>query len=418
MLILKLGWRNLWRNYRRSIINISAIATAFVFLVLMQGMMSGMKQQLMENGTGMMLGHVQLHHPEYLPDRNIYDTLGGDGGFDEPDLKKIVDSDSSIEAASSRVQGFALLSTGENSAGAQLLGVLPSAEMRVTTLLAILHDGSNLSDEPSGELILGVGLAKELSADIGSEIAAMTQAADGSLGNELFHVKGTLRTGLSTLDRTLAVTHLQDLQDLMALNGNQVHEVAIHLTDPLLADRTTARLNAGATGKAIEARSWGDLSPQLRDYLRLFEGSYGIVIGFVAIFAALGILNTVMMAVFERKREIGTVISLGMTPGKVQLSIFMESLFLSLIGLALGLILALLLMQPLTTHGLDLSRWTGELSMLNTRMDPVIRFSWEWIWVGWSAIGLIIAAMLATALPARKVAKLDPVEARGAHAEV
>jgi ABC-type lipoprotein release transport system permease subunit len=380
-------------------------------------MMEGMKEQLLENGTALLAGHLQLHHPDYLPDRNIYDTLGGDSGVDTH-LAKQLEQHPDVRAVAPRVYGFALLSTGEHSAGAQLMGVRPGSEAKVTTFLKGLTSGQALGATPAGSLLLGEGLAKELRASIGSEVAAVTQAADGSMGNALFHVAGILKTGLAHLDKTLAVAEVRDLQELLVLEQDRFHEFALRLTGPQLADQLAAEFNTGELPPGATAKSWGELAPQLRDYLALFEGMYGFMIGFVAIFAALGILNTMMMAVFERTREIGTVVSLGMYPGNIVATILVESFFLTVLGLVAGVLLSGLLMQPLMAQGLDLSRWMGELAMMNTRMDPVIRFKWIWSFVGWSAVGLLLAGMVAAALPALRAARMNPVEARNSTAEV
>ncbi len=298
------------------------------------------------------------------------------------------------------------------------MGIRPGSEAKVTTFLSGLTSGQALGATPARSLLLGEGLAKELRASTGSEVAAVTQAADGSMGNALFHVAGILKTGLAHLDKTLAVADVRDLQELLFLEQNRFHEFALRLTGPQLADSLAAELNGGELPSGVVAKSWGELAPQLRDYLALFEGMYAFMIGFVAIFAALGILNTMMMAVFERTREIGTVISLGMYPGNIVATIMVESFFLTVLGLVAGVLLSGLLMQPLMAQGLDLSRWMGELAMMNTRMDPVIRFKWIWSFVGWSAVGLLLAGMVAAALPALRAARMNPVEARNSTAEV
>lgn len=417
MLVLKLGWRNLWRNSRRSLINISAIATAFAFIILLLGLGEGMKRQMLENGTGLMLGHLQLHHPDYLPDRSFYDTLGR-AEARSSDLVREVESKGGVLAASPRVYGFALLSTGENSSGGQLMGILPGSEHRLTTILDELVEG-DLDLEPGAwRLLLGEILAQELKAGLGSEVAAVTQAADGSLGNNLFRVSGILRTGLPYLDRSLAIVHLADLQELLVMEEGRVHEIAVKIEDALRARAFSDGLNeAGSLSFEVRASSWEELLPQLRDYVNLSGKVYAFFIALVAIFAALGILNTMMMAVFERTREIGTVASLGMMPGQIVASILAESAFLSLIGLSAGLVVGALLMQHFTTEGLDLSRWMGELAIANTHMDPVIVFYWSWGQVAASAVGLAVASVLAAGLPARRASRMNPVEAVRAHQE-
>lgn len=419
MLLFRLGWRNLWRNPRRSLITISAIATAFVILILLMGLGEGVKQQMLENGTGLMLGHVQLHNPEYLPDRSLYDVLGSfEEGVDREALDRELDAAPQILAHSERVYGFALLSTGDHSSGAQIIGIDPEAESEVTTFLAGVESDRTPLAAGAMTIWLGESLAKELEASVGSEVAAVTQAADGSLGNALFTVGGLVRTGLSPVDKSLAVVHLQDLQDLLALASDQIHEVALRVADPFRAESVARSLSdGGGLPPGVEAESWESLAPQLRDYVNISESANTIIVAFVAVFAALGILNTMMMAVFERTREIGMVNALGMLPSQVLTTILLESLFLAAAGLGVGLLVAGGLMSYLTHNGIDLSRWTGELSMLNTRMDPQLRFAWKWDHLTMSAAGLALAALAAAGFPAAKAARLNPIQAMSARTE-
>jgi putative ABC transport system permease protein len=416
-LAFRLGWRNLWRNPRRSLITIAAIGAAFAFLILIIGLMGGLREQMLRNGTQLMMGHIQLHHAEYLPDRNVNDTLEGSPGEDLEALMERVVSMPEIEMAAPRVQTFGLLSTGDFSAGAQLLGLDPARESRLTTILHELREGRGLDPAGGYSLLLGAELARELNAGVGSEVAVVCQAADGSMGNALFTVSGIVRTGLRNLDRALALAHYGDLQDLLVLDSQRIHEMALAVHDPRAADRIAAELNAGLLPENVRARSWGDLAPQLRDYLALSESSATFVIALVALFAALGVLNTMMMAIFERTREFGILGAIGMKPGTLLQSLLTESLFLALLGLALGFLTGSIFLHHMSVYGWDLSAWTGELSLMDARVDPILRGVWVWDQIGWAAAGLAITTLLAALIPGRKVFSLDPVEAMTAPTE-
>jgi len=417
-LALLLGWRNLWRNPRRSVITLGAIAAAYALLIALMGMMEGLKEQLLDNGTLLQLGHFQIHDSAYLPDRNINDTMGGNEGVDLEALLSRLRQNSGIEQVAPRVYGFGLLSTGEYSAGAQILGLDPQAELGVTTLLRGVQPAGDRIPVGTRSLILGKTLADEIHAPIGSEVAVVTQSADGTMGNDLFRVTGIVRTGLSLLDRSLAVTNLRDLQELLVLEPGRIHEVAGLIGDPLAADSLCAELNeSGSLPADSVAQSWGDLSPQLKDYVNLTEGLNGFMIFLVAFFAAFGVLNTTMMAVFERTREIGMLGSLGMQPSAVLCIFLLESFFLAVLGLAAGFALGALVMLQMTTQGWDLSLWVGEMSMLGTHMDPVLKGSWAWHQVIWGAVGLAVSSLLAAFLPARRVAWMQPVKALSAPTE-
>ncbi len=410
MLFVRLGWRNLWRKPWRSAISIAAIASGLFFLILLLGISVGLKDQMLSNGTSLLQGHLQVHDSDYLPDRGLYDLIGDQDSIELEPLLQSFEAQSQVEAVSPRLYGFSLVSTGEQSAGAQLLGIDPVLEPRVTSFLEGLVAGKALSPDPRGQVLLGVALAKELRASTGDEIAAVTQAADGSLGNELYRVAGILKTGLSHLDRMLVVIHYRDLQQLLVLGSSSVHELAARIGQPELADTVVDELNqSGRLPAGAIAQGWGDLAPQLRDYVGLVDSFYGFLIGFISFFAALGILNTMLMAVFERTREFGMVGALGMTPRQILMTVLVETLVLVSLGIGLGLLVASLVMQPLSTHGIDLSRWMSELTMMNTRLDPVMRFGWDGKHLIWSVIGMVIAALLASLIPARKISRMDPV---------
>ena len=190
MIIWRLGWRNLWRNSRRSLITIASIASAFTFLIALCGLMEGLKGQLLSNGTDLFLGHLQIHDSAYLPDRNLYDTLGGEEGVDLSALFASLDQQKQVVAATPRVYAFGLLSTGDQSVGAEILGIDPDRERMVTTLLKHLDRGNGDLGARSRSIVLGVLLARELQASIGSEVAIVAQAADGTLANDLYRVVG------------------------------------------------------------------------------------------------------------------------------------------------------------------------------------------------------------------------------------
>jgi len=383
MIALRLGWRNLWRNSRRSLITISAVGCGYAILIVLIGLTVGMAGQMLKNGTGLLMGDLQLHHSDYLPERSLYDTIGSDSSNELEGLLHQLSLYPQLAGRSPRVYGFGLLSTGEHSAGARLMGVDPQVELGVSSFLSGLQAGA-LDDSVERSLLLGDVLARELEASIGSQVAIVTQAADGSLGNDLFLVSGILHTGLSYLDRSLAVLYLADLQELLALSPDEVHEIAVRIGDPMAADSFAAQLNASENWPAdTVAQSWGELAPQLRDYVNLAQGMYGFIIVLIGLFTATGVLNTMMMAVFERSREIGLVAALGMRPLLIVSSILLESLFLGVLGLIVGFGFGAWGMSYLTTQGLDLSRWMGELSMMGTRMDPILKASWGWDYVLW-----------------------------------
>jgi ABC-type lipoprotein release transport system permease subunit len=415
VLILRLGWRNLWRNPRRSTLSIAAVAVAFAVLLTVESLGEGMAWQMLDNGTRLLLGHLQVHDGAYLPARGLHDTLGGEGGTDVTALTRSVEGTSGVVAAAPRVFGFGLLSTGPRSAGAQLLGVDAAREARVTRLLDALVAGAGLGGAPPNAVLLGATLAEELGARVGDEVAVVTQAADGSIGNELLTVRGLFRTGLATIDRSLALMAMADLQALMALGERRIHEVAAVVADPRRAEAVATDLAAAGTlPLGTRVKPWPALAPALVEYLRLLRGWSWVMVLIVGVFAALGVANTMLMAVFERTHEIGMLASLGLRPRQVLFMVLAESVCLTAVGLAAGLGLGGLGMAYMTWHGWDLSRWAAGLTIAGVLIDPVLRGVFTWTSTPRIAGMLAAIMVLAALLPAVRAARLRPVEALAA----
>lgn len=416
MLILRLGWRNLWRNPRRSALSVGAVAVAYGVLVVLVGLYEGIAQQMLRSGTRLMLGHLQVHDTRYIPGRSLYDTIGGDAGTDVAALLRAVEAAPGVLAATPRAFAFGLLSTGERSQGAQLMGVDPAREARVTKLLEALVEGPGLAAAPANAILLGSTLAEELGAQVGDELAVVTQAADGTLGNDLLRVAGILRTGLAPLDRTLAVLALADLQRLLALDAGRIHEVTARLGDPWAAQGTAAGLG-GALPPGARAAPWQRLAPELVDYLALVRGSNWFLVLILGLFAASGVLNTMLMAVFERTRELGLLAALGLRPAALVAMIAAESLWLGAVGLLAGLGLGALGTAYFAWHGWDLSRWLSGVTVAGVLFDPVLRAAWDWGVTARTGLLLWGLTVLAGLVPARRAARLAPVEALAAPVE-
>jgi len=412
MILLRLAWRNLWRNAKRTWISVLAISTAFLILMIMAGILEGMSVQMLRNGTELFQGHIQIHHPDYLPGRNMYDWIGEMEEFDLEGLITEAASTEGIEAAAPRVYGFGLISTGENTNVAQISGMDPEREVDVTRLLNSSIEGENLGPSPEKKILVGKLLAKLAGIGPGDEVAIVTQAADGTTGNDLYTVSGLFSSGLTSLDRSLAVMHWKDLQELLAMEDWQVHEIALLADNPRQANRMTGELNQlPGMPEEAEAESWDELLPQLKEYIEMSRSSGWILILLVGIFAGFGTLNTMMMAVFERTREIGTIAAMGMSPGKILIMFLLESCFLSVLGLGIGFILGLLSLSYLTSNGLDLSAWVMDMSFAGSHIDPVMQVVWTWNDYLSAALSLGVVVIISTILPALRAARMKPVDA-------
>jgi ABC-type lipoprotein release transport system permease subunit len=403
-MLLDLAYRNLWRNRRRTLLTLSAMVVSAALLILALGIFSGMMDDMLATTTGLYHGHLVVATPAYHDRRDLHAHLPVTAS-ELPALTTL----SGVRGLAPRLRAFGLLSRENSSQPVELLGVDPRREAQVTTLHGKLVAGRPLKSDDAGVVVIGSALARKLDATIGSEVVVMTQAADGSIGNDLLTVCGIYTTGDSRYDGRLALTNLPWLQQLLTLDG-RIHEAVIALDDPLQAFAAADRLNA-ALPEGIAARDWGELLPEMREAIASFDVSRLIVAVILYIATGLGILNTCFMSVMERTREFGLLLASGMRPWGIRRLVLLESLLLGVIGLALGLLGGGLLTWYMQAVGIDLSAAITPVTYAGSTILPRLRAVFD---LGNFLIpaGMLLAvAVLAGFLPANRAARLDPVAA-------
>jgi putative ABC transport system permease protein len=410
--LLRLAWRNLWCNPRRTSIAMAAIGLGFAMLLFVACLMAGLRQQMIESGTDLALSDIEIHAPDYYPDRPIDRTLGGQDGTDVAALIAAVTADPRVQAASPRAYAYGLVSGAHQSAGTQLLGIVPGQEQKTTVLQTRMVKGSYLTDRAPKSVVLGDKLATTIGVEVGSEIVLMTPAVDGSTGNDLYTVAGMFHTGLDAMDQGLVVMPLASLQDLLRLPPGAVHEVGIKLHDITSAAATAAALEM-TLGKILPVRvmPWQELAPELADYVQ-FNRRVTFMLSFIFFLsAAMGIVNTMLMAIIERTRELGMLMAVGMRPVQVVGLIVAEAASLAAASLVLGGALALPLLWYLQVHGLNLGGSGGAVSLAGIVVGPLWYGRQDFAAYTQAALGLAVTAMLAALYPALRAARFRPAEA-------
>ena len=403
MNVLRIAWRNIWRNTRRTAVTAAAIALNTAILIVTYGLMEGMIIDTVYNVTHLVVGDAQVHAPEYRADRSFYRSI-------ENPEKVLAAARAAGISAVARSYNFGLVSVGHKSAGAMFWGVDPAAEREAFELAGQLSQGEFLSERgrPVREIVLGRKLAKSLHAGIGSEIIAVVQAGDGSLGNELFTVRGILKTCGEEIDRGAAIIHQADFEELFVSQG-RVHEIALNARGAMTPDQVVAAVEGAAEG--LEVISWQDLMPPLADMVNMFDA---VMVLFGLIFslaAGLGVLNTMLMATFERIREFGVLKALGATPWRILRDVsseaFVLALFASVIGVAIGLGGALYFHHV----GLDLSFAGGDITFSGIAFNPIWRSTLNMKITVSPVVIMLVVCVLAALYPAAKAARIDPVRA-------
>lgn len=410
--LLRLAWRNLWCNPRRTLIAMAAISLGFAMLLFVACLMAGLRQQMIESGTDLVLSDIEVHAPGYYPDRSIQQTLGGRNGTDVGALMAAIAADPRVQAASPRVYAYGLISATHQSAGVQLLGVDPDQEQKVTVLQTRMVTGRYLTGRMPKGVVLGDKLATTIGAEVGSEIVLLTPAADGSTGNDLYTVAGLFHTGLDTMDQGLLLMPLAALQELLRLPPRRIHEVGIKLRDIATATTTAAALQE-QLGKSFPVRAtpWPELTPELADYVQ-FNRRVTFILSFIFFLsAAMGIVNTMLMAIIERTREFGMLMAIGMRPVQVVGLIVAEAASLAGASLIFGGALAVPLLWYLQAHGLNLGGNGGAVSLAGIVVGPLWYGRQDFPAYAQAALGLAVTAMVSALYPALRAARFRPAEA-------
>lgn len=411
--LLHLAWRNLWRNPRRTFITMAAIALGYAMLLFVACLMAGLRWQMIENGTCLVMSQIQVHAPGYYPNRSIQKSLGGRSGTDASAMLAAITADPRVFAAAPRVYGYGLLSAAHRSAGVEMMGVVPDQEPKITTLNRQIARGNYLTARIPKGVVIGDKLASTIGIDVGSEIVLLTQAADGSMGNDVYTAVGMFHTGLDAVDRGLVLMSLPSLQELLHLAPARIHEVGIKLNDITAATTVAAALDV-RLGKTLPVRvsAWPELAPELASYVQFNRGITFVLFLIFFLLAVIGVMNTMLMAVFERTREFGMLMALGMRPVQVIVLILAESAGLAVASLVVGAAVGVPLLWYLQVHGLDLGGATGEVVSL---AGVVVGHLWygrqDFRAYSQAALGLAATALMSALYPAWRAARFRPTEA-------
>ena len=407
----RIGWRNLGRNRKRTALTALGLATGYFAVVLMIGWGEGMVAELIENSTSLVSGPIEVHDADYLPERSLYDTIGGREGADVEELLNTIGADPSVLAAAPRVYAGALVSAGDSTRAGVLLGVDPEREVALTRFLDPLVAG-RLPDTGAYEVVVGEDMARQLAIGVGDELVVVASAADGSMANDLYAVTGVFRTGLVEFDGSTAVMPISDLQTLIAFDAGRIHEIAVATDDPAAAAGVAERLAQalGAEDREIVVAAWNELNPMLSQYVALADGVYWIFIVVIFGVACLGVANTMLMATFERRREFAIMLALGAKPWSVVGAVLSEALALGVVSLAIGAALALCPLVWFSVAPVSLEGLFQDITVEGALMTPTLRVGPNVpLWTS-ATIGLLVTVVVAAFYPAVRASRVPPAD--------
>ncbi len=402
----KMAWRNIWRNPRRSFITMSAIVFACVLLVFMLSFQLGGYGTMINTSVKIHSGHLQIQVKGYNDQHNIRMVI-----HEPENIGKICSKIKNIVAYTYRAEAFSMVSSKNKTYGAMVIGIDPLMESHVSTLEKSIRQGDYLSEKDHNQAIVGSLLAKNLKISIGDDLTILGQGMDGSVAANVLQVKGIYTSGMDQFDRSSIQIPLKTFQSMYSMK-NSVHKIVIiaksigavagikHDIQKVFQNKKLNRLTV---------LTWDELMPGLRQGIEMDLISGIIFYLLLIVVVALSILNTFLMATFERIREFGILMAIGATPSRLVKLIFTESLIMTLTGMGFGILLGIALTLFFQFHGIDLG---GSSEMLrhygiSGKMYPELSF----ISVFSGPCVLFVITMITALYPAFKIRHLSAVSA-------
>jgi ABC-type lipoprotein release transport system permease subunit len=395
---LSLAVRNLLRNRRRTTITLLTMVFGIGVLTLLSALNDGWLSQMKTNFILSHTGHVQIHAKGYEATQNLRDRI-----LDPDEITRLMQSYSEISGWTQRIRTSGLASHSGSSAGIQIMATDSEQETWVTSMFEHVTAGEWLRPGASRDLLLGVTLAQTLGADIGDRVILMAQRPSGEMVSEVFFLSGIVQTGAPQIDRTLALISLNTAQSWLSM-GKSVTDIVIRADRHEDTDAIVRLFRQQLSERRYEIMPWQDLDPMVRQWLH-FSDAYGLVVMLVVVILVLTeILNTMLISLHERQKELGVIVAIGTTRKQVFGMLLLEAVTLILVGAGLGYLGGSLTVYLLSDSGIDLTHFSNAFQFFY--MDPVIHPELTHA----SAVKILgatlLAALLAGIYPAWKATRL------------
>ncbi|NLO02427.1 MAG: ABC transporter permease [Bacteroidales bacterium] len=402
-MIWSIAWRNVWRNKMRSIIMIAAITLGLFAGVFVIAFMQGVVDARIESATKTELAHLQIHVPDFLVNNDIALKIEN---ADEI-LQKIEGPDSVI-AVSKRLIAEPFIMAAHGTGGGKLIGVVPEQEKRVTDIWEKITDGAYLEHESRiPPVVVGEKLAKRLRLKVGTRINMQIVDLGGDLSIKGYRVSGIYRTTNTSYDESTLFVKFEDLKSQLGMEDNTAHEIAVLLNNG--NEAAAVKPSIQKTAGNYEVQTWKELSPEMSLLTDSMDQYMYIFILIILLALCFGIINTMLMAVLDRVKEIGMLMAVGMNKRRIFSMIILESALLTILGGVLGLIIGSVITKIFETRPINLSMFSegleeyGFASQVYTSLRP------ETLVI--ISILVIITGVLSAVYPALKALKLNPAEA-------
>ena len=400
-MLTKISWKNIWRSHTRSLVVIGAITLGVWAVVFMISFSTGLVKSYINNSIKHHISHLQIHAPEFKEDKEIkYFIANADEKLIQLQTRE------EIQAATIRTIVNGMLSSSRGARGMEIKAVEPTTEIATTQLDSKIVEGDFLNTKKKNPILVSQRIAEKLSLKIRSKVVLTFQDLEGEIIAGAFRIVGLFDTGNTPFDETHVYINRKDLNRLLG-KPDMAHEMAIFLKDPSTLDNTKAELVAAFPRQTIE--TYKEISPDIQLYESQIQTSATIFIFIVMLALIFGIINTMLMAVLERYKELGMLMAIGMNKLNVFLMIVYETIMLALVATPIGLFIGYMTVIYFNHRGIDLSAFSEGMKQFG--MEEIVYPSLEKDIYIQLALSVAITAILASIYPAYKAISLRPVEA-------
>ena len=407
-MIFSIAWKNVWRNKLRSLIVIASIVIGLLGGILYLSFAKGMVQQQINSAIHSEISNIQIHNPQFLINDEIKFVITN------PNKKiKIIRELEGVAEVTSRITSAAMASSAITGTGIFIKGINIEEEKNVSNINTLLIDGTYFETKLRNPAVIGEKLASKLRVKVRSKIVVTVQNVSGDISYAAFRVAGIYKTNNSNFDLMNVFVKKQDLANILGMGVTQATEIAVLLNHNNLTSSVSEKIASLFSKEILEnkivVRTWKDISPVLKMMNEMTIQYSMIFVIIILVALSFGIINTMLMAIMERVREIGMLMAIGMNKAQVFFMIMLETIFLSITGGAIGLSLSWATVTILGISGIDLSAIAEGLNSMgySSFVYPELDL------IYYALIGglVIITAIFASIMPARKALKFNPAEA-------
>ena len=405
MLVLRMAFRNIFRQKRRTVFTGLSIVGGFALAVIFIGWADGSYNSIIDQFTRTRLGHILIHEKTYLDRPSLYKTVD-----DVAEIGAVLDGTPGVESWAPRVYSAGLAGVGDKSAGTRIIGVQPKREADTTRFDRTIVEGRFFTGPEARETILGRGLADILEAEPGDDVVLLSQAADGSIAEDLYTLVGVASSGDDMTDRTALYLPLATAQEYLVL-GTSVHEIAVVVSRLGRVEAVNRAVAARIGNDALSVEPWQVFAKSFFDAMKADKAGMWVMLLVIVVIVAVGVLNTVLMSVLERRREYGLLKALGTKPPRIVRLVVLEVLLLSFGAMAVGAGLGLGVNAILSRHGIKFGSGITYGGMVFDTMRSEINLRSFAI----PALTVILSALLVSLFPALKAARTDAARTMRMH---